>query len=46
MLDRPERYRWSSYPGYHCADRTLSWMTEVVGDTMGEDRTTESFDNS
>lgn len=27
MVDRPERYRWSSYPGYHRADRTLSWMT-------------------
>jgi len=27
MVDRPERFRWSSYPGYHRADRTLSWMT-------------------
>jgi len=27
MVDRPERFRWSSYPGYHRADRTLSWIT-------------------
>jgi len=27
MVERPELYRWSSYPGYHRANRTLSWMT-------------------
>ncbi|MGB6043336.1 MAG: transposase [Pirellulales bacterium] len=27
IVDRPERHRWSSYPGYHRADRTLSWIT-------------------
>jgi len=27
MVDRPEAHRWSSYPGYHRNDRTLSWMT-------------------
>ena len=27
MADRLERYRWSSYPGYHRADRTVPWVT-------------------
>ena len=27
MVERPERYRWSSIAGYHREDRTLPWVT-------------------
>ena len=33
-VERPEQYRWSSYPGYHNPRRTLSWTTyeKVLGE--------------
>ena len=27
VVDRPERWSWSSYPGYHRANRMLGWAT-------------------
>ncbi len=32
-VERPERYYWSSYPGYHNPRRTFAWMTyeKVLG---------------
>ncbi len=27
LVDRPERWPWSSYPGYHIPRRRLSWVT-------------------
>lgn len=26
MVDRPEQWRWSSYPGYHRSSKILSWV--------------------
>ena len=34
MVDRPEQYAWSSYSGYHRADRVVPWLTydRVLGE--------------
>ena len=33
-VERPQRYRWSSYPGYHDLRRTVAWVT--YGKVLGE----------
>lgn len=34
MVEKPEAYRWSSYPGYHRKDRIVPWVTydHVLGE--------------
>ena len=38
-VERPEQYRWSSYPGYHNPRSTFAWTTyeKVLGE-FGRDR--------
>jgi REP element-mobilizing transposase RayT len=46
LVERPERYRWSSYPGYHRADRRLPWVTydSVLGEFgRGRDRARKAY---
>ena len=38
-VERPEQYRWSSYPGYHNPRRTFAWTTyEKVLEEFGRDQ--------
>jgi putative transposase len=38
LVDRPERWPWSSYPGYHYPRRALAWVTSgrVLADFGGD----------
>jgi len=43
MVNNPEEWRWSSYPGYHSADKALDWVTyssvlEEFGSSLTEAR--------
>ena len=40
LVDKPERWRWRSYPGYHWRNSTLNWVTyaDVLADFGSEQR--------
>jgi putative transposase len=45
IVEKPEDWRWSSYPGYHSADRVLDWVTySAVLEEFGPSRTDARVD--